>query len=411
MKILMINKYYFIKGGSERYFFELTKILENNGHQVIPFAMQHPNNFKSEYSEFFVDNIEFNLNSRYEKIKNGVKIANRIIYSVEAKNKVDQLINRVKPDLAHLHMIDHQISPSILHAIKKYDIPVLQTVHQSKLICPNYRMYNWHKKQICEKCLGGHFYHPVIEKCHKDSRIAGLLIAVEAYIHKWIKIYEKNIDIYHVPSRFMGRKFIQAGIDEKKVKHLYYTININDYPPYYEFEDYFVYYGRLEGAKGLMTLLKAMRQIKRSKLLMIGTGPEQVKLEEFAINNNLKNVEFVGYKSGDILQKLVSNAKFVIIPSECYDNSPLVIYESFSMGKPVIGSNMGGIPELIDHEENGLHFEVGDDNKLAQSINFLLDHPELIRQYGKNARKKAEREFSSENHYQKLISLYRQISE
>ena len=274
MKILMINKYYFIKGGSERYFFELTKILENNGHQVIPFAMQHPNNFKSEYSEFFVDNIEFNLNSRYEKIKNGVKIANRIIYSVEAKNKVDQLINRVKPDLAHLHMIDHQISPSILHAIKKYDIPVLQTVHQSKLICPNYRMYNWHKKQICEKCLGGHFYHPVIEKCHKDSRIAGLLIAVEAYIHKWIKIYEKNIDIYHVPSRFMGRKFIQAGIDEKKVKHLYYTININDYPPYYEFEDYFVYYGRLEGAKGLMTLLKAMRQIKRSKLLMIGTGPE-----------------------------------------------------------------------------------------------------------------------------------------
>ena len=122
-------------------------------------------------------------------------------------------------------------------------------------------------------------------------------------------------------------------------------------------------------------------------------------------------MEFVGYKSGDILQKLVSNAKFVIIPSECYDNSPLVIYESFSMGKPVIGSNMGGIPELIDHEENGLHFEVGDDNKLAQSINFLLDHPELIRQYGKNARKKAEREFSSENHYQKLISLYRQISE
>lgn len=402
----MGNKFYFIKGGSERYYFELSKILQDHGHDVIPFSMKHPNNFASDYADYFVDNIEFNLNSNWQRIKNSLKISQRIIYSCHARQKIEQLIEKTKPDIAHLHMIDHQISPSILHSLKKFNIPVILTAHQLKVICPNYRLFNWNTGQVCEKCLDGHYYHPIIEKCHKNSRLAGLLIALETYIHKLMKIYESDVDIFHVPSKFYGKKFIEAGIDAKKIRQLYYTIRIDDYPPHYEYDDYYVYFGRLEEAKGLMTLIKAAEKVKTSQLFMIGEGDHRKELEEFVVSRNMNHVKFLGAKWGDDLKKIISNARFVVIPSECYDNSPLVVYESYCMGKPVIGSDIGGIPELIDHEETGLLFAPGDSEALAEKINFMLSHPGLIREYGSHARKKAEREFSPQVHYQKMFDNY-----
>lgn len=409
MKILMINKFYYIMGGSERYYFELTKILKEHGHEIIPFAMKDSKNFETEYEEYFVDNIEFNLNSKWEKIKNSGKIISRILYSFQARKRIEKLIELTRPDIAHLHMIDHQISPSILHSLKKYNIPVILTTHQSKIICPNYRMFNWNTMQNCEKCLGGHFFHPIIEKCHKNSRMAGLLIAVETYIHKMMKIYENNVDIFHVPSQFFQQKFTQAGIDPRKIEQLYYTIQIDQYTPHYENDDYYVYFGRLEEAKGLMTLLKAVEKVKKSNLFIIGKGYHRESLEKFVQERNIDNVKFLGARYGDELKELISKSKFVIIPSECYDNSPLVVYEAYATGKPVIGSTMGGIPELIDDRETGLLFKAGDSNELADRIDFLLSFPKFIKEYGMNARAKAEREFSPEVHYQKIVRKYRRL--
>jgi len=405
----MVNKFYFIKGGSERYFFELSNILMEHGHEVIPFAMKHPDNYFSKYEKYFVDNIEFNLESNLEKLKNSLKISGRIIYSLHARKRIEQLIKKTKPDIAHLHMIDHQLSPSILHSLKKYKIPVIMTIHQAKLICPNYRLFNWHTKQICEKCLDGHYYHPFFEKCHKDSRMAGLLIGMEAYLHKMMKIYENNVDIFHVPSKFLAAKFIQAGIDKKKIEQLYYTIRIDQYTPNFESGDYFVYFGRLEEAKGLETLLRAVKKVAMSRLFIIGQGYYKKELEEFVAKLNIKNVEFLGAKWNDELRRIVSNSKFVIVPSEYYDNSPLVIYESYALGKPVIGSSIGGIPELIDSEKTGLLFTPGDSEELAEKINFLLSHPKLVKEYGINARKKAEQEFSPRFHYQEMYKKYQRL--
>lgn len=409
MKVLMVNKFYYIMGGSERYYFELTKILEKHGHEVIPFAMKDPKNFVTEYDEYFVENIEFNLDSKWEKVKNSGKIISRILYSFQAKQRIEKLIERTKPDIAHLHMIDHQISPSILHTLKKYNIPVILTAHQSKVICPNYRLFNWNTMQNCEKCLDGHYYHPIIEKCHKNSRMAGLLIAVEMYFHKMMKIYENNVDIFHVPSKFFQQKFTQAGIDPRKIEQLYYTIQIDQYTPHYENENYYVYFGRLEEAKGLMTLLKAVEKAKKSQLYIIGKGYHREALEQFVQEREIKNVKFLGARYGDELKDLISKSKFVIIPSECYDNSPLVVYEAYAMGKPVIGSVIGGIPELIDDRETGLLFEAGNSDELADRIDFLLSYPQLIKDYGMNARAKAEREFSPEVHYQKILKKYQRL--
>ena len=408
LKILKIDKYYFIKGGAERYYFELKKILESYGHEIIPFSMQHSENFQTEYEQYFVDNIEFNQASAIKKLINAPKILERIVYSFHAKSRLEKLINKVKPDIAHLHMIDHQLSPSILHTLKKHNIPVIQTVHQYKIACPNYKFYNPTKGQICEKCVNGNFLHPIIERCHKNSIFASSLLTLEAYVHKMLNIYN-NIDLFHVPSAFMGKKLIESGINEDKVFKLYYTINLDDYPYHPQYDDYFIYYGRLSHEKGILTLLKAAANFPKSKLLIIGDGPQRNELEKFAAKNDLKHVQFLGNKSKDELKSLVSRSKFVVVPSEWYDNSPLVIYESFSMGKPVIGAKLGGIAELVDHDCNGLHFEAGNVSELCDKISYLSDNPNLIDQFSKEARLKAEREFSPQPHYEKMLALYNDL--
>jgi glycosyltransferase involved in cell wall biosynthesis len=409
MKILMINKFYFIKGGSERYYFELTKILQANKHTVIPFSMKHPDNMISPYESFFVDNIEFNISSVWQKLKQSLKIIGRILYSWHARHRLDALLRKTKPDIAHLHMIDHQISPSILHSLKRYHIPVIMTTHQSKIICPNYRLFNWHSKTICEKCLDGHYYHPILERCHKNSRIAGLLIAFETYLHKAMKIYEKNVDILHTPSIFFEKKFIEANIRGPDIRQLHYTIRVNEYKPYFFNENYFSYFGRLEEAKGLETLLRAMKNIPDSHLYIIGKGYYRNALENYASELQLDNVKFTGAKYGKELQDIIGKSKFIVIPSECYDNSPLVVYEAYALGKPVIGARIGGIPELIDHHQTGLLFKAGDSDELFRCIRFLIEHPKLILKYGKQARKKAEMEFSPEVHYPQIIKMYEEL--
>jgi len=405
MKILMVNKYYFVKGGSERYLFDLKELLEKNGHEIIPFAMKDKNNFQSEYSEYFVDHVDYDVPFSLQKLKE----AARLVYSFHARKKIEALIETIQPDVAHLHMIDHQISPSILHSLRKHRIPVVQTVHQYKLICPNYRFYIEHENRICEKCLGGKFYQPLFTKCHKNSLAASALIALEAYCHKFLKTYKRNVGLFHTPSAFMKQMLVKGGIDEKKVEHHFLVTWLDQFPFSPVYEDYFVYLGRLSYEKGVLTLLKAMTQVKRSKLILIGDGPQRASLEEFATENHIHNVEFVGYKNKPEVKELMGHSSFSIIPSEWYENSPLVIYEAFSMGKPVIGAKIGGITEFIEPHKDGLHFTPGDDNQLADSINLLLDNRDKIVEMGNNAREKAEKNFAPEEHYRWITGVYERI--
>lgn len=409
MKILMVDKYFFIKGGAERYYFELKGILERHGHQVIPFSMQHPDNFATEWADYFVSNIEFNGHGRLQKLAQAPKIISRVLYSPEAKAAITRVIERVKPDVAHLHMIDHQLSPSILHALQRYDIPVLQTCHQYKLVCPSYRLLVMRENRICEKCVAGSFYHAVLERCHKDSVAASALVACESYLHRWMKVYDL-IQLFHVPSRFLGEKFRESGVAAERIWHQFYTIDLRQYPFSEGFDDYFVYYGRLSEEKGILTLLQAMLQVRQSKLLIIGDGPQRAELEKFAAAQQLSNVVFTGAKSGKELTQLVSRAKFVVVPSEWYDNSPLVIYESFSMGRPVLATALGGMPELIEDGVNGRLFTPKDAAGLSRMINEMLRDEKALRAMGRAGRATAEREFDPEVHYHKIHDVYQRLA-
>ena len=405
MKILMVNKYYFVKGGSERYLFDLKELLENNGHEIIPFAMNDENNFHSEYSQYFVDHVDYEAPFGWKKLKE----AGRLIYSFHARKQIEALIEAAKPDVAHLHMIDHQISPSILHSLRKYGIPVVQSVHQYKIVCPNYRFYIEHENKVCERCIGGKFYQSILTRCHKNSLAASALIAMEAYSHKFLKTYSRNVGLFHTPSAFMKQMLVKGGIEENKVEHHFLVTWLDQFPFSPIYEDYFVYLGRLSAEKGVLTLLKAMTRVKRSKLILIGDGPQRAELEAFARENQIKNAEFVGYKNKSEVKELMSHASFSVIPSEWYENSPLVIYEAFSMGKPVIGATIGGITEFIQPNKDGLHFTPGSDTQLADCINTLLDNRDKIVEMGENAREKAERNFAPEEHYQWISGVYEKL--
>jgi glycosyltransferase involved in cell wall biosynthesis len=384
MKIIMVNKFFFNKGGSERVYFAQSILLEKAGYQVIPFAMRDARNLHSPYDHFFVQNIDyFKEKSLMGKISSGIKV----LYSWEAARKIKELIKKTRPDLMHLHLFQHQLSPSIIWAAKQFDLPIVYTVHDLKPVCPVYTML--HQGEICERCQNHNYFHCLIKKCNKGSIAGSLILTLEMYLHHFIRSYDK-IDVFITPSKFMKSKMVENSFAADKIKVLPNFINPDDYQPSNENADYFLYMGRLSPEKGLMTLLKAMKWVQKSILMIAGTGPEEMTIKQFLTNHKINNVRLLGYQPLEKLKGVISNAKFVVVPSVCYENCPMAVLEAFASGKPVIASSIGGLPELIKDGENGLLFEAKNVMELAEKINFLLSSPDLLNDMGRQARKDIE---------------------
>ena len=408
MKILKAHKFFHIVGGSERYYFDLINLLSAHGHQIIPFSMLDKRNKETPYKDYFVSHLDYNQSSLRYFLKNGPKIVGKTIYSFESKRKIGRLIQDTQPDIAHIHMVDHQISPSILDALKKRNIPMVQTLHEYKLICPNYRLFIERKKEICERCKGGKFYNTVIHKCLKDSSIKSFLACIAMYIHKFLKIYEKNVDTFHVPSQFMRDKMIEFGIDPDKLTYLPHMVDTERFRPRSSHSHYILYFGRLAKEKGLFTLMEVMKKFPNVKLVIVGRGELESDLMKYAEKHDLDNVKLMGYKSGQSLVTFIQEAQFVVVPSLWYEAFGLTIVESFACAKPVIGADIGGVSELIS-QENGLLFQPGNSDELAEKIAYFLSHPSLVKELGMKARKYVEDNFSPEQHYRKTMDLYHKV--
>lgn len=402
MKILNINKFYYRKGGSEAYYFALADLLRENNHEVIPFSMKDNKNYETKYSKYFIENISYENMGIKEKAINGAKL----IYSFEAKKKVKNIVNDNNPDIAHLHIFQHQLSPSILKEIKKNGTYVVNTVHDLKVICPNYKMLN--DGEICEKCKSDKFINCFKSKCIKGSTVNSMLNTIEAYTHRILKSYD-YVDKFICPSEFYMNKFIEFGIPKEKVVHIPNFVDVSKFNPNYEHEDYFVYFGRLSEEKGINTLIKSMKYVNKSKLIIVGTGPIEKELKEFVVKENIKNVEFVGFKTGNELENIIKQSRFIVIPSEWYENAPMSIIEAMAYGKAVLGSNIGGIPEFIEDNHTGMIFKTKDEIDLANKINYLIDQENQTIEMGKNARIRTEKLYDKTVHYEKIMDLYNQV--
>lgn len=404
MKILVPNTFYYDRGGDCTYTFNLSKLLESKGHKVIPFAMHHQRNFQSEYSKYFVSEIDFVEELEKKSISSVLKVASRYIYSLEARNKITRLIEDVKPDIAHLQSVHGHITPSILPVLKRHDIPIIWTLHDYRIICPN-TLFLSHGS-ICEACKKRKFFMAPFRQCKKGSFLASLMICFESYTHHLLRSY-RYVDKFICPSRFVYSKFQEYGFSKNQLVHIPHFLFIDDYQPSYDLGNYCVYYGRLSIQKGVMTLLKAMQYVTDVNLKVIGEGDQRSDLQEFTANAGLDNkVDFLGWIPKNQLIELVTNSAFSIFPSEWFETFGFSIAESFAQGTPVIGSSIGAIPELINDRKNGLLFEPGNVGQLTQSIQFLTDNPQQTTKMGQRARKTVEERCSSDAYYQALMRVY-----
>ena len=401
MRILLVNKFHYLKGGSETYYFNLKELLEEHGHEVIEFSMKDSRNLPSNYSEYFVDNVEYNKkNSSYNKIKLAIKL----VYSFEARRKMEKLIIDYKPNIAHLNIFQHQLSPSILGILKKYNIPIVYTAHDFKMICPNYKMM-LPSGEICEDCKGGRYYNCLKNKCVKNSSMNSFVDMIEAYTHKILKSYDR-IDKIITPSNFYKKKFIEFGTSSDKIAYIPNFLDGDKYIIRDSCKDYFIYFGRLSDEKGIKTLIRAMKDVK-GKLKVVGTGPMEKELKEYTKEQSLDGkIEYLGYKTGDELKRIIQDSRFIVVPSKWYENAPYSILEAMAMGKPVLGSNMGGIPELVRNNETGLIFQTNDYKELTDKINLLLNNENLIKLYGRNARNIFDNMYNKETHYESILHIY-----
>lgn len=407
MKVLLIDVYNFNKGGAETVCFNTGKLLEEHGHKVVYFTLKWPQNNPSPYSKYFPESKE-TRKGPLRQVKNLVNY----FYHFEAAKKIEELIKVEKPDIAHIHLMWGQITPSILPVLKKYNIPVLFTVHDYRLVCPAYTFRDG-KGRICEDCKGKYFYKCFTHTCCKGSKMMSAVMAAEQYFRNTFFNPAKFFNGFIYVSNFareIQEKYMPAVKSTPNITLYNFSTSIKDAPKAYPSQKYFLFYGRLSYEKGGKTLLKAFRNVPDCKLKVVGTGPKENELKAFARDNNMQNVEFLGYKRGKELTDLVSNAYFVIVPSEWYENNPMTIIESYSVGTPVIGARIGGIPEIVVNGKTGFQFESGNVEDLKSKIN-CADQltAEAYTKLSQGTLNFAHDNLSLENYYPRLISFYKRF--
>ncbi len=403
----MVNKFFYPAGGPETMMQQLMEGLAEHGHEVAPFAMQHPNNWPSEWSDYFVSNVDYNKGKYGPARMAGEAV--RIIYSVEARRKIGALVRKFRPDVAHLHNIYHQISPSILPELKRDGVPMVLTLHDAKLMCPAEHFFV--RGEICELCRGKYFHHCLRRKCIKDSYPKSALAVLEMYIHRMFRMYGRNIDLFVAPSEFYRQKLIETGrTTPEHIITIYNSVDVDAIKPT-EPGDYALYLGRVDRHKGVFTLLEAMKSCPGVKLKMVGKGDAEDECAQIIKEHGLSNVEMLGFRTGDELNKIIDDCAFLVTPSEWYENCPLVVIEAAAAGKPAIVSRIGGVQELVDAGRTGFTVAPGSAKELAGKIELFGKHPDVVREMGQAARQKAEMEFSRQVFYEKTMQSYELAAE
>ena len=401
MKILFLNNFYYLRGGSERVLFEEMRLLQKAGHEVAIFARSNTNNVPSAYEEHFPDEISFERSG----FRLSLSTAKEIIYSHSSRAGLRKVIDSFKPDLAHAHNIYGRLSTSVLDTLKETQIPTVLTLHDLKLLCPSYLMLN--NGRVCERCKGNRFYNAIITRCHKQSYMASSVYALETWFNIKFRKYD-SVKYLITPSRFLRDKVVEYGWNAEKIVYIPNFIDTQKQAFSAETGDYSLFLGRLSREKGVKTLLMALKGLPaNTHLVVAGDGPDREALQRVTTENALP-VTFKGYLNGSELEQTISGAKVIIMPSEWYENAPLSILEAFAYGKPVIGARIGGVPEMIDEGVNGFLFEPGNVADLRDKWAIFLNLPdEKAGSMGLNARKKVENEYSAESHYEQLMAAYR----
>ena len=414
-KLLLINKFYHDKGpagGVGRYLVQEEEDLRAAGWEVIPFAMAEDDTRPSPWDRYFVKARDYSA-ARFTGGAAGDAMS--LVWNREAAANLDALIRETRPDVAHLHNIYHHLSPSILPVLRRHGIPAVMTLHDLRLLCPAIHMLR--DGQVCEDCRGGRFHNAIRHRCVKESRAASALAAFETWHQKSRGLYEKNVDLFLCPSRFIRDKYIAWGYPAEKLKHLPNFVDLDHWHPgnlqQSENRDAYIYFGRISTEKGLRTLLETQKAWERKfasgeisqpplRLLMAGSGPCDGNMRAFAALLELETLEILGPLDWNELRQALGRSRFSVLPSEWYENGPMAALEALASGLPMVGTDIGGIPEMIQDGVNGLIVAPRDQDDLLAG---LIKAANLGPEAGQAARAWAEQNASRRDHMRRLQAI------
>lgn len=388
MKVLMINKFLYPNGGSETYIFKIGEWMEKNGHEVQYFGMEHAGRCVGNRVNAYTSDMDFHGGSILSKLTYPIKT----IYSSEARKQIRKVLDDFKPDVCHINNFNYQLTPSIILEIKKWNknCRIVFTAHDYQLICPNHMCNNPNTHENCEKCLGGYFINCTKGKCIHGATAKSAIGTIEAKLWNGNGVY-KNFDIIICCSEFLKKKMDTNPIFATKTVAMHNFVEKVENKDV-EKKDYVLYFGRFSEEKGIGTLIQAAKELPDVQFIFAGTGPLEDKV------NGVSNIKNVGFQKGEALEKLIREAKFSVYPSEWYENCPFSVMESQMYGTPVLGANIGGIPELIQVGKTGELFESGNKEELKSKI----------REMGNKQYKVEGINFDTVDEYcQKLMKIYR----
>lgn len=404
MKILYCNKYNFAFSGTESYLFAAMEMMRAGGHETALFSVADPRGEATPYDHHFVAPVDF---------KNGRWIhragrAFRATYSVEARRKLRAMIGEFRPDVAHIRNIYHHLTPSILWELKAQRVPVLYHMNDFKMLCPSYNMVSA-RGEPCEHCKEGKFWNVVREGCYAGGRAASAVLALEAYLHRWLRTYEKCVDVILAPSQFVKEKLIEGGWNGRRVEVLPHFQTVSSGTETHPgSRGTILYFGRLSAEKGVGDVVSAASKLPELKFVIAGDGPLRGSLQAKA--STLQNVRFVGHVTGAPLERLIAESQFTVFPSHAYETLGKSILESYAQARAVVASDLGSRRELVREGETGLLFCSGDVSQLVNAIQLLSNEPAWSRKMGKEGRKRVVERYSPEEHFLALSGIYERLA-
>lgn len=385
MKILYIHNQYLYKGGEDIVFETESTLMKQYGHEVKTLIFDNKN-----------------LNTLRKKIFTGLMT----LFNFSSAKILHQTILAFQPDIIHVHNFFPIASPSIFFVAKKYNIPIIMTLHNYRLICPSATLYR--QNTICEICTKKTFAYPaVIHGCYRKSKVQTFLLISMSFFHTVIHTWQRKVTHYIALTHFEKNKYLQSSL---KLTSAQITIKPNfvaDHNSLIQKEDYFLYLGRLSEEKGINTLIEAFKDSSYG-LHIIGTGPlvEQV----WTTANASTNIHYLGFQNKEFILESLKKAKALIFPSSCYETFGMSVIEAFSTATPVICSDHGAPAELIEHMKNGLYFQSGNSIDLKQKLDWINTHPEQHYQLCLNARQEYEAKYTPENNYTMLMKIYEEAT-
>ena len=398
MRILLVNKFHYLRGGSEKYYFELAQLLKSKGHTVGFFSMKHEENITTGDPEYFVEEIDLNTGSKLKALD--------VIYSQENKRLMAKALEEFKPDIVHINNFQRQLSASIIDAIKEKNIPIVMTAHDLNPICPaSIMLYNG---EVCDDCITKGYAQCIKKKCVKGSTLKSTLGVMEKKYYDIHKVFRK-IDCIISPSEFIKNQLVNGKLKYNEIVTLHNFVNESERNEYV-LGDYAFYLGRLSKEKGILNLIEAIGDIPNAKLLIAGDGPEREKIEAYISEHKLDGrITLLGYQNQDSIHKYITNSRFIVVPSIWNENCPYSVLEAMEIGKPIVASRIGGIPELIVDGENGYLYKADDINELKEKLMLMLDNDDKVNRFAQKSRELYESYYSPDSYYNELIKIYNKV--